>query len=85
MSFPPEIEYLGYSIDTEGLHSTTGKLAAIVQVPRPKNFSELRSFLGVLNYYTKFNANLSTLVYPFNQLLKMDSLWSGLRSVSSHF
>ena len=35
------VEYLSYFIDAEGLYSTTGKLAAIVQAPRPKNVSEL--------------------------------------------
>ena len=30
------------------------KLQAIVQAPAPKNVQELRSFLGLLNYYGKF-------------------------------
>ena len=54
------VEYLGHCIDTTGLHATPQKLAAIQQAPPPTNVQELRSFLGLLNYYTKFIPYLST-------------------------
>ena len=40
------------------------KLEAIVQAPKPHNLQELRSFLGLLNYYHKFISNLATLHPP---------------------
>ena len=43
------VQYLGHRIAVDGLHATDSKLKAIVDVPVPKNVSELRSFLGVLN------------------------------------
>ena len=56
----PRIEYLGHSIDEEGLRPTEEKVKAIKDVPKPKNVAELRSFLGIINYYGQFLPNMST-------------------------
>ena len=45
------VEYLGFKVDAEGLHATEEKLKAITEAPRPCNVTELRSFLGLINYY----------------------------------
>ena len=66
------VEYLGHQVDAEGLHTTTEKLEAITKAPAPKNVRELRSFLGLLNYYGKFLPNLATLLHPLNRLLQKD-------------
>ena len=63
------VEYLGHIIDAEGIHATTEKMDAVMKAPIPCNVSELRSFLGLLNYYGKFLPNLSTILHPLNQLL----------------
>ena len=69
------VEYLGHQIDSKGLHATPGKLQAILQAPAPKNVQELRSFLGLLNYYGKFIPNLAALLQPLNSLLRHDQRW----------
>ena len=69
------VEYLGHRVDAEGLHTTTEKLEAITKAPAPKNVWELRSFLGLLNYYGKFLPNLATLLHPLNRLLQKDRKW----------
>ena len=70
------VEYLGYRIDAQGLHPTASKVEAIVNAPAPQNVTELRSFLGLLNYYGKFLANVSTLLHPLHQLLHTDTPWT---------
>ena len=55
------MEYLGHVIDGDGVHKADDKLKAIVKAPSPKNIQELRSFLGLINYYGKFISNLATL------------------------
>ncbi|XP_031760407.1 uncharacterized protein K02A2.6-like, partial [Xenopus tropicalis] len=70
------VEYLGYRIDAQGLHPTETKLTAIVNAPSPSNVSELRSFLGLLNYYGRFLPNLSTLLQPLHELLQKDTKWA---------
>ena len=66
----PSVECLGYRVDGEGRHPTDEKIAAISEAPSPKNLAELRSYLGLLNYYGHFIANLSTLLQPLHELLR---------------
>ena len=58
------VEYLGHTVDASGLHPTTAKIKAVVDAPTPKNLSELKSYLGLLNYYGHFLPNLSPLYNP---------------------
>ena len=68
--------YLGHKIDSEGLHTTTEKVDAVVNAPEPRNVQQLRSFLGLMNYYRKFLPNLSTVLRPLNSLLQKSTSWS---------
>ena len=72
----PSVEYLGHVIDQEGLHPSEEKVRAIKQAPHPRNVTELKSFLGLLNYYSKFLPHLSTLLSPLYHLLRKDGNWS---------
>lgn len=76
--FMGSVEYLGHRIDKSGIHPTTGKLRAISEAPVPRNVQELRSFLGLLNYYGKFIPNLASLIHPLHKLLckKVPWKWS---------
>ena len=44
--------------------------------PVPQNVSQLKSFLGLLNYYGKFIPKLSTLLTPLHRLLQKKSTWT---------
>ena len=44
-------------------------------MPRPENVSQLRSFLGLVNYYNRFLPNASTVLHPLHQLLEQNSEW----------
>eukprot|EP00795_Rhopilema_esculentum_P012575 gene12575-3274_t len=52
--FKSSVTYLGYKIDKEGLHPTEEKIRAIIDAPAPANVTELRSWLGLINYYGRF-------------------------------
>ena len=69
------VEYLGHMISSEGIQAIPEKVKAIVDAPHPKNVTELRSFLGLLNYYGKFIPNLATILHPLNDLLKANTHW----------
>ena len=71
----PSVEYLGHKIDANGLHALESKLEAITKAPIPRNIQELRSFLGLLNYYGRFIPNLASILHPLNALLRRDSEW----------
>ena len=67
------VEYLGYKIDAHGVHTVPSKVEAIVNAPIPENPQQLRSFLGLVNYYGKFICNLASLVNPLNKLVHKDA------------
>ena len=69
------VEYLGHTIDRHGLHPTKEKVQAVCEAPSPKNVSELKSYLGLLTYYSKFLPNLATLLAPLYQLLQSGVQW----------
>ena len=71
--FKDSVEYLGHCVDTQGLHTLPSKVEAILKAPDPENLQQLRSFLGLLNYYGKFIPNLASIVHPLNQLLQKDA------------
>ena len=65
----PEVEYLGHSISAEGLRPSVTKVQAITDAPKPSKVSELKSFLGLVNYYAKFIPNLATTLASLYKLL----------------
>ena len=71
----PQVEYLGHQISQKGLHPTKEKVRAIVKAPAPQNITQLKFFLGMLNYYSKFLPNLSTLLAPLYKLLHKKTSW----------
>lgn len=56
----PVLDCLGHRIDDKGFHPVKAKVKAIKEVPIPTKTSELKSFLGMLNFYGKFMANHSS-------------------------
>ena len=79
----PSVQYLGHCLSAEGVSPTEDKVQAIREAPRPEireaprpeNVSQLKSFLGLVTYYTKFLKNLSSLVAPLNSLLGKNVQW----------
>ena len=71
----PSVDYLGYRIDKEGLHPLPDKVKAIKEAPDPTSVTELKAYLGLLTYYSKFLPNLSTTLAPLYALLQKDYPW----------
>ena len=66
------VQYLGHKVSAEGLQPLESKTDAIVRAPEPQNLQQLR---GLLNYYSKFIPNLTTMTKPLNHLLNIDVKW----------
>ncbi|XP_031343701.1 uncharacterized protein K02A2.6-like isoform X2 [Photinus pyralis] len=65
-----EIKYLGFVLTKQGLAKDKEKLQAINVIPYPTNMKELRSFIGMVNYYSRFVPKMSELLEPLYILLR---------------
>ena len=70
------VEFLGYRVDREGQHPTDEKIPPIKGALSSKNVAELRSSLGLLNYYGNFIPNLSTLLQLLHELPRKGVKWA---------
>ena len=68
----PSVSYLGHLIDQVGLHPLQEKVKAVKEAPSPKIVSELKSYLGLLTYYSKFLPNMADVLAPLYKLLCKD-------------
>jgi len=68
--FQPSIKYLGHIIDKDSLRKDPEKVNCISKISRPQNVTELKSFLGMINYYGKFVKDLAKILAPLHDLLK---------------
>lgn len=70
--FQSEISYLGFNIDKHGLRKNNDRISSIISCPIPKNISELRAFVGMANYYSKFINDFAKIMSPLYNLLSKD-------------
>ena len=64
------LKFYGYVFSDKGISPDPAKITAIKNVAEPKNAGELRSFLGMTNYLSKFIDRYSTITAPLRELLK---------------
>ena len=69
------VSYLGNVIDKDGIRPMTDKIEAIQNMPLPQDQKQLRSFLGMVNYYDRFLPGLATKCAPLHELLHKDKKW----------
>lgn len=67
--------FLGYEIDSEGIHPSKEKIQEIKEKPIPRNKTELKAFLGLYNFYERFVINKASIMQPLYKLLKDRIKW----------
>lgn len=74
---------LGHFISAEGVSTDPKKIDAISKWPIPTTHKQLRSFLGLANYYRCFIKSYSSIARPLSQLLQKDGFcWSDQANIS---
>lgn len=71
--FQREVKYLGYRINEGGLHPLEEKIKSVANAPIPQDITQLRSFLGGVNYYGRFMSNLAHKLRPLYDCLETDN------------
>jgi hypothetical protein len=80
--FMQSIKYLGLIIDKYGRRPDPANIVAIQQMHAPKDVPSLRSFLGLISYYSAFLPEMHRLRGPLYHLLTKDQNGIGLKIVS---
>ena len=70
-----EVVYLGHRFTSEGIKPVEEKVKALMEARAPNDVTELKSYLGLLNYYNRFLPNLSTVLTPLHRLLRKETTW----------
>ena len=70
------ITFMGHLITKDGLQSDPEKMKAISTFPVPQKIEELRRFLGMVNYVSKFLPHVTDILHPLYNLLKKDVKWT---------
>ena len=70
-----QLKYLGYIINREGITADIERIKALQLAPKPQSPEQLRSFLGLVQFYSRFIPNFSALTQPLYELLQ-DFQWN---------
>lgn len=63
-----EVDFFGHLLTNEGIKPDSLKLAAIINMPSPKNVKEVQTFIGMVTYLSKFVPNLSAVSEPIRRV-----------------
>ena len=69
----PVGKLLGFIISRRGIELDPSKIKAIQELPPPKTRKEVMSFLGRLNYLSRFIAQSTVVCEPIFKLVKKDT------------
>ena len=80
-----KVKYMGHILSKQGISPVKSKLEAIQQAPRPADVSQLRSFLEMINYYSKFTPDYSSKLHALYELLSNRTKWFWSESCEAAF
>ena len=64
------VNFLGFVVSSEGLLPDPSKLNAVETFPVPSSVKDVRSFLGLCNYYRRFIKDFAKIASPLNRLTR---------------
>ena len=70
-----DLEYLGYYISRKGIQPITKKVEAILKIATPTKRKEVRSFLGMVNFYRDMWPKRSEILAPLTALTSSTTKW----------
>ena len=80
-----KVQFLGHVISVHGISGDPIKIKAVIKYEHPNTITKVRSFLGLSNYYRKFIAGFSKMVWPLTQLIQKDQSFSWTKKCETCF
>ena len=77
------ITFMGHRISKEGLQTDPQQVEAIKDYPATQNLEQLRRFLGMVNYLSRYLSHLTDTVHPLQNLLQKIVPWTWSNSCVS--
>ena len=73
-----KVVFLGHVVSKDGIMVDPAKIESVSQWQKPKNVSEVRSFLGLAGYYRRFVEGFAKIALPMTQLTRKNHkfLWT---------
>ena len=68
-----KLVFLGFVVSSKGVHVDDSKINAIKTWPQPTNLHQVRSFLGLADFYRRFVKDISTIASPLHALSKKNA------------
>lgn len=72
----PEVEFLGHFVGRNGVRVDERKIQIVRDWPIPTTATELRSFLGLCNYFRRFVHAYAAITKPLNALTGSNVVWT---------
>ena len=76
---------MGHVIFDEGIQVDPAKVEAVVSWQKPRNATEIRSFLGLASYYRHFVQNFSSIATPLMRLTRKGVSFQWSKECESSF
>ena len=70
-----EVSFFGHKWTRHGIKPDDSKISAIQKMTPPENRKDLQSFLGLVNYLTRYSGRLASLTAPLRELTKKDTAY----------
>jgi hypothetical protein len=68
-----EIEFMGHMLTEKGIGPTESRAKALQEAVEPKNSTEVRSFLGLVNFSARYISDLATKAEPLRRLTQKNA------------
>lgn len=70
--FQSTVTFLGHTVSEQGVGPDPANVVKVENYPRPRNVTEVKSFLGLASYYRRFIKDFAQIANPLTELTKKD-------------